>query len=48
MKSGQDMMEESLPESSSSALVGAVASAMVGGQVPFHYQELGTTPTGLP
>ena len=48
MKSGQDMMEESLPEGSSSALVGAVASAMVCGEVPIRYQIVRFTPTGLP
>ena len=35
MKSGQDMMEESLPKGSSSTLDGAVASKTVCGEVPF-------------
>ena len=37
-----------LPEGSSSELSEAVASMMVSGEVAFHYQELGPTPTGLP
>jgi len=48
MKSGQDMMEDSLPEGSSSALVGAVASSMVCGEVTNRYQIFRLTPTGLP
>ena len=48
MKSGQDKMEESLPEGGSSSLVGAVASTMVCGEVTNQYQIFRPTPTGLP